>query len=637
MKKNRKYSNIIFLIIIGAVIIISFYIFNIYKNYETEKENLVKNINLYLQKSITNYNYFLFNSHNYYTYLNDSMLNLDVKIDSAHKTNNLIPNYDFELGDTLFTTTYCELTTKIYHYLFQPLGSYKVTDDPQKILYTFRSKGYGGRGNFMLVDASTSAQPFYEVKINVKPNTNYIFNYKIYSFFKTSDTNYNDVSWQRPLVLAKINGSKVSLDVSSRDSAVWKDVTGIWNSGNNSIAHIELADINTASLYNDFGIDELYFSEYTSDTSLLMNSAEKISIKDIEENKKSILLFLINEQFQFSYLSELGIEVFYDDQFLNQKLEYNEVEKSSSKATRYYQKIYESDNSLYTLPVNYYDKEVVGLKISNYKWYLIKKTQQLIFSLLIVVALVSIIIFITIRWMRKNESIRYQKYQLVNNLTHELKTPIATISAGIETLRNKNMDLSEMKVKEYYSILNDQLKKLNSIVDNSLNIFKIENTEFKLDLEKVFINELINEVYLEAYDIYNTVQNKNIDFQLDLLEDEIAINADKFHFKNSLFTLIENSVKYGNSIHPQIVIQSKLENNELILSIIDNGIGIDKKYQKLVFEKFFRVSTDDEHSIKGHGLGLSYVKSIMELHKIRINLESKLNEGTTIKLSIKYV
>jgi two-component system phosphate regulon sensor histidine kinase PhoR len=215
-------------------------------------------------------------------------------------------------------------------------------------------------------------------------------------------------------------------------------------------------------------------------------------------------------------------------------------------------------------------------------------------------------------------------------MTHELKTPISTISLACEALSDKTLLLDSERQGSYVNMIKEENKRLSVLVDNVLKSAVWDSTHLKLNLTKVNIHEIIQHVS-QNFDIQ--VNNRNGKLKLDLEAQEAGILADKVHLSNVIYNLLDNANKYSPET-PKICISTKNIDNNLVLSISDNGIGISKENQKKIFDKFFRVSTGNIHDVKGFGLGLSYVKRIVDLHHADISIESAKNKGTTISIKI---
>ncbi len=218
------------------------------------------------------------------------------------------------------------------------------------------------------------------------------------------------------------------------------------------------------------------------------------------------------------------------------------------------------------------------------------------------------------------------KTDFINMLTHEFKPPVATISLISEVLGRSKSNTQPEKIQKYAGIMQAEIARLKLLVDKTLQVASFDNKTVKLDLAETQINKLLQES--SEYIISTFENNKpNINLQFHVANDSIV--ADESHLRNVFLNLLDNSCKYNkNSIH--IEIKSYQENNDLIIQITDNGIGIEKKNLPHIFDKFYRVSTGDIHDIQGSGLGLYYAKQVVEFHKGKIFAHSEPGKGTNM-------
>jgi two-component system phosphate regulon sensor histidine kinase PhoR len=220
-------------------------------------------------------------------------------------------------------------------------------------------------------------------------------------------------------------------------------------------------------------------------------------------------------------------------------------------------------------------------------------------------------------------------------MTHELKTPISTINLA-SNLINEKIEKDNIKIanktalQKYINIIIDESNRLQNQVEKVLKIALLESGATTLNLEEIHLNKLIRDI-LAGYEIL--VKNKNGKLLLDIEAQNDLILGDKTHLKNIIVNLLENAIKYTSDT-PKIQIKTKNPDNiSIVFSIKDNGIGIDKKYQRKIFEKFYRVPTGNIHNVKGFGIGLSYVKDIVLSHKGSITVKSELHKGTTFNIT----
>lgn len=245
------------------------------------------------------------------------------------------------------------------------------------------------------------------------------------------------------------------------------------------------------------------------------------------------------------------------------------------------------------------------------------------------ILLISFVFYFTIRNLMKQKKISDLKTDFINNMTHELKTPLATISLASHGLSNDQMRKDEEKVKEYSEIINRQNKHLTKIIDQILDVSMWEKQKIILNLKSLDIVQFVK----DKIDSFQMV-HQEIEFQISMPNTDCILKMDSFQLSIAINNLLDNAVKYKrNSL--KLMIDLSIVKDEILLKICDNGIGISKMDQKNIFAKFYRVDTTSIHNVKGLGLGLFYVKSIVKAHGGEIWIESELNKGTTFFIKFK--
>ena len=220
------------------------------------------------------------------------------------------------------------------------------------------------------------------------------------------------------------------------------------------------------------------------------------------------------------------------------------------------------------------------------------------------------------------------KTDFINNLTHEFKTPIFSIGLGARMIRQADAVQGEEKLMSYVDLIERENLRLKNQVDKVLQIAVMDSGNFALDPELIHLNPLIMRV---AKSFQTIVHEKGGRLRLDLQAQKQILFADKTHISNILYNLLDNACKYSPE-SPDIFIQTVDRKNGLEIRISDNGIGMSSHVQALVFDKFYRAESGNLHDVKGFGLGLSYVKNIVEMHKGRIHLQSKAGQGSTFTI-----
>ena len=251
------------------------------------------------------------------------------------------------------------------------------------------------------------------------------------------------------------------------------------------------------------------------------------------------------------------------------------------------------------------------------------------FILLVVLCFFFYTIFIILKQFRLVE---LQK-DFVNNMAHEFKTPISTIAISADTLSDPALVKNPDRYHSYVNIIKNETTRLRNQVDKLLQIAKMERDKIELHEEETDLHSLIREV-TPNLSIKLNEDNGRVECRLDARQ--YRIMADRVHLTNIIYNLVDNAVKYTDQ-DPQIEIDTWNEGEEVMLSIKDNGIGIPKEYQSKVFEKFFRVPTGNIHNVKGFGLGLHYLRLVVNAHKWKIKLESEQNRGSNFMILIPYI
>lgn len=256
--------------------------------------------------------------------------------------------------------------------------------------------------------------------------------------------------------------------------------------------------------------------------------------------------------------------------------------------------------------------------------FLMKETGILVIPTFVLTAMLIGIFVFTILIILKQKKLSNIKNDFINNMTHELKTPISTISLASQMLRDNTVTNTPKTIEHISGIIFQESKRLTTQVEKVLQMAVFNEGKLKLKFKEVNINTLINSVVLN-FEL--RVKSKNGELTTELKADPALIKGDEVHITNVLFNLLDNAVKYSKD-EPKIHISTEIKDHFVVVSVKDNGIGISKEYLGQIFERFYRVPTGNVHDVKGFGLGLSYVKIITESHKGQIKVESALNKGT---------
>ena len=282
-----------------------------------------------------------------------------------------------------------------------------------------------------------------------------------------------------------------------------------------------------------------------------------------------------------------------------------------------------NDESEYRLYINFPERNkfifssILGMTILS-----------IIFTSIIIIAYTS-----AIYQLLKQRKISQIKTDFINNMTHEFKTPIATINLALDAIRNPKVINDEDKVKRYLGMIKEENKRMHAQVENVLRISKLEKNELNISKERVKLHDLILDAITHIELIVES-RNGYINTHLDAINSEVLAN--ETHFTNVIVNMLDNAVKYSND-EPKIDVYTKNVGNSILLKIIDQGNGMSKAVQKKVFEKFYREHTGDVHNVKGHGLGLAYVKRIVNDHNGHITIESEKGKGSTFIIKLPLI
>lgn len=271
------------------------------------------------------------------------------------------------------------------------------------------------------------------------------------------------------------------------------------------------------------------------------------------------------------------------------------------------------------------------LELLNTMSFVIQKLSAQIIISVLLVGLTVLSFVLLLRNLIQQRKLTQLKNDLISNITHELKTPIATVSVAIEALKNFNALHDPQRTKEYLDISGSELQRLSLLVDKVLKLSMFEKHQIELKEETFDLEQLTREIVssmrlqFEKYHAQVSVHLHGRDFM---------ISADRLHITSVLFNLLDNALKYSKD-HPLIRIDLTDHEGSMEISVSDNGIGIPVEYQKKIFDKFFRIPSGDTHNVKGYGLGLSYVAYVIKGHQGKIQVESEPGTGSRfiIKLS----
>jgi len=357
----------------------------------------------------------------------------------------------------------------------------------------------------------------------------------------------------------------------------------------------------------------------------LQNIVEKmvnsnISIEDRLD--KSILDSLLQIE-----CTDKGISLDYE--FAVRNSEYNYVIKSDNFTRTTNQNIFQAllfPNDVLASP------SLLMIYFPDASGYLYKSMGFITIYTIFLTVFIVVIFSITIYFIFRQKMVSEIKADFINNMTHELKTPISTISLASQMLKDDGLEKDATMMKNISGIIDEESKRLGYQVEKVLQMSLFDSGNIEYKLLAVNINELIQGVVNK---LLIQVKKENGNIETILNAEKSRIKVDNLHFTNVIYNLLDNAIKYCKD-QPEITVSTKDGSRGIIIDIIDKGIGLAKDAQKKIFDKFYRVPTGNLHDVKGFGLGLSYVKKVIEEHNGSITVYSELNKGAHFQIIIPY-
>lgn len=361
--------------------------------------------------------------------------------------------------------------------------------------------------------------------------------------------------------------------------------------------------------YN-YPFNVLSFSRYVPTPSVLNNNQLKELIQYNLEKKE------IYQPFEFCITNEARLPIMfstgYTTEYLNDENNFSTMLSGDNIISNEMLNIYISEPELY------FQRHLISLILFS-----------LFFTGVIVTAFV-----VTVRAMLSQKKLSEIKSDFINNMTHEFKTPIATIQLASDALNNPKVVRDPEQIEYYSGIIKEENRRMHKQVERILQASQLEKDELKLELKEIDVHEVISKI--KEFTRLQ-MEEMDIDVKLNLNATDTHIMGDEVHFTNIIFNLIDNAMKYSAPENRQIEVSTRNANHQILIAVKDNGIGMDKETQANVYEKFYRAHTGNLHNVKGFGLGLTYVKKIVEAHKGRIDLQSEPGKGSIFTLSIATV
>lgn len=298
----------------------------------------------------------------------------------------------------------------------------------------------------------------------------------------------------------------------------------------------------------------------------------------------------------------------------------NETPKSFNESIIDASTLSASSNSTY-LPKN----STLKIHFTNSTKEILKRILTGILLSTLLVLIVIACLFYLLKIIKHQKQVAEVQYDFISNITHEFKTPIATIGVALESIKNFNVLNDAEKTKSYIDMSTNQLGKLNVMVEKLLETASLDSENLQLQKEQINVTELIQNLTDK-----HALELKEKSITLNLIDENIIARIDPFHFENAINNIIDNAIKYGGN---DIIVGLNKNAAEFTITVSDNGNGLTKANKDKIFEKFYRIPKGNTHDVKGFGIGLYYAKKIIEKHDgtIQLNLD---NQSTTFKIAV---
>ncbi len=350
----------------------------------------------------------------------------------------------------------------------------------------------------------------------------------------------------------------------------------------------------------------------------------RASINLPNDVRQSVLDSLINRELQNN-----GINTEYDFGIYNPVLNTISAEKNGKHSEKILKEGYVFSlypNDIFTHP-------------ESLLIYFPNKTRYVLSTLNVMLGISTIFIFIIIFsfvfiifTLIRHKKLSVMKNDFINNMTHELKTPISTISLACQALHDKDVQKTDKLFNSYVNMINEENKRLGTMTEKVLQTALIDKGKLKLNFTGIDMHEIVENA-IEKISLQ--LKNRQGEIKKQLNAECTYLEGDKVHIANVIFNLLDNAIKYTKN-NPYIIVTTDNTEQGVLISIKDNGVGIGKAHQKKIFENLYRISTGNIHDVKGFGLGLSYAKNVVELHNGYIDLESEINKGSTFTIFLPF-
>ena len=274
--------------------------------------------------------------------------------------------------------------------------------------------------------------------------------------------------------------------------------------------------------------------------------------------------------------------------------------------------------------------ETIIIVVPNVRGYLLHTLQWVVIGAVLFIIIVLAAFFITVRSLLTQKKLNEIKKDFINNMTHELKTPLSTISLAVDALKSSKVQADPKSVDYFSSIIKEENVRMNKHVESILHIGQLERKEYEINKQPLDVHDLLLGV-MDSFKLQLEAKPSNIETYFEAKNH--LIKADEEHLLHVFSNLIDNAIKYSKDTI-DITIHTSNINNKIVVSIEDQGIGMSSDTTKHIFEKFYRAHSGNIHNVKGFGLGLSYVKWVVDMHKGKIQVDSQEDAGTKIEITL---
>ncbi len=439
--------------------------------------------------------------------------------------------------------------------------------------------------------------------------------------------NYENYNRQKDVLLSDLE-TQAKLTHGEKLDSTFRIVMNVFKSESDVIE--DSIKIRNKGLFTEIESEYVKMKVITSEDSL-QKEWTTTDILDTLMNKSSFKLKMDPDSFVIHELRELSFNRFDTSEFIKQytrKLNNQRLPSSFRMSPDSVRSL--RNDLLVELRYDQRTKERYFASFNNYRSYIFKKIWPSVLMSILLFSFVALAFYLIYRsWLEQSKLVQL-KNEFVSNMTHELKTPISTMSVALEAMSDFGVLSDTAKSKEYIDISKKELQRLGIMVDKVLLMSRFESGDTIIHYEHIDLKRIIEDI-LSTMKLY--FEKMNVEVNFNALGTDFLMEGDRIHLANVIYNMIDNSIKYSDE-SPRLDLSLQNLTNKLVFTIKDNGQGIPSEYLDKIFSRFFRVPTQDRHDVKGHGLGLSYVKKIVDQHHGTITVDSKEQVGTTFTINL---